>query len=162
MASCVDPINRPVGFVPAPGAEYDPRWLLVGCGHNAGERASGQAPLEGLFDAGSFHETLAGWARTVVVGRARLGGLPCGVIAVETRTLTVTVPADPADDTSVTQTHSQAGQVWYPDSAHKTAQTIRDLNHEVSPAPPCNASLNVDFPEESFTVYNADTFGLPV
>ena len=30
-------------------------------------------------------ETLSGWALSVVVGRARLGGIPCGVIAVETK-----------------------------------------------------------------------------
>lgn len=41
--------------------------------------------LPGFFDAGSFFETLSGWANTVVVGRARLGGIPVGVIAVETR-----------------------------------------------------------------------------
>jgi hypothetical protein len=41
--------------------------------------------------------------------------------------------ADPADEASVTQTRSQAGQVWYPDSAAKTAQSIRDLNHEGLP-----------------------------
>ena len=36
---------------------------------------------------GSFVETLSGWARNVVVGRARLGGIPMGIIAVETRTI---------------------------------------------------------------------------
>ena len=37
----------------------------------------------------------AGWARTVVTGRARLGGTPVGVIAVETSTVILNVPADP-------------------------------------------------------------------
>ena len=37
------------------------------------------------------------WARTVVCGRARLGGIPCGFIAVETRSVECLVPADPAD-----------------------------------------------------------------
>ena len=37
----------------------------------------------------------AGWARTVVTGRARLGGTPVGVIAVETATIMLHVPADP-------------------------------------------------------------------
>lgn len=36
--------------------------------------------------AGSFVEYMAGWGRSVIVGRARLGGIPMGVIAVETRT----------------------------------------------------------------------------
>lgn len=37
------------------------------------------------------------WAQTVICGRARLGGIPVGVIAVETRTVEVTLPADPAN-----------------------------------------------------------------
>jgi hypothetical protein len=39
----------------------------------------------GLFDKNSWTEAQAGWARTVVTGRARLGGIPVGVIAVETQ-----------------------------------------------------------------------------
>jgi acetyl-CoA carboxylase carboxyltransferase component len=46
-----------------------------------------------------------------VVGRARLGGLPIGVIAVETRTIERTVPADPANPNSVEQKIMEAGQV---------------------------------------------------
>merc|ERR1711865_1350564 len=37
-------------------------------------------------------------------------------------------PADPADPTSNDIKEAQAGQVWYPDSAYKTAQAIRDFN----------------------------------
>lgn len=37
------------------------------------------------------------WAQTVITGRARLGGLPVGVIAVETRTVELNLPADPAN-----------------------------------------------------------------
>jgi acetyl-CoA carboxylase carboxyltransferase component len=33
----------------------------------------------------------------VVCGRARLGGIPVGVIAVETRTVELNLPADPAN-----------------------------------------------------------------
>lgn len=39
----------------------------------------------GMFDRNSWTESQAGWARTVVTGRARLGGIPVGVIAVETQ-----------------------------------------------------------------------------
>lgn len=39
----------------------------------------------GMFDKNSWTESQAGWARTVVTGRARLGGNPVGVIAVETQ-----------------------------------------------------------------------------
>jgi len=68
------------------------------------------------------------WAKTVVTGRARLGGIPVGVIAVETRTVEQVIPADPANGDSQQQINQQAGQVWFPDSAFKTAQAINDFN----------------------------------
>ncbi len=37
----------------------------------------------------------------------------------------VVIPADPANVDSETQIVPQAGQVWYPDSAFKTAQAIK-------------------------------------
>lgn len=40
------------------------------------------------------------WAQTVVCGRAKLGGIPLGVIAVETRTVELKLPADPANPDS--------------------------------------------------------------
>jgi acetyl-CoA carboxylase/biotin carboxylase 1 len=52
-----------------------------------------------------------------------------GVIAVETRTVENVVPADPANPVSVEQVIMEAGQVWYPNSAFKTAQAISDFNH---------------------------------
>jgi acetyl-CoA carboxylase / biotin carboxylase 1 len=52
-----------------------------------------------------------------------------GVIAVETRTIENVVPADPANPDSVEQVVMEAGQVWYPNSAFKTAQAINDFNH---------------------------------
>lgn len=73
------------------------------------------------------------WAQTVVTGRARLGGIPCGVIAVETRTVELHLPADPANLDSEAKTISQAGQVWFPDSAYKTAQVIKDFGKEEIP-----------------------------
>ena len=51
----------------------------------------------GFFDQGSFEEIMRPWAQTVVTGRARLGGIPVGVIAVETRTVELNLPADPAN-----------------------------------------------------------------
>lgn len=76
---------------------------------------------------------MAGWAKGVVVGRARLGGIPVGAIAVETRTTQDIIPADPADASSQQKILQKAGQVWYPDSAYKTAQSIRDFNSEGLP-----------------------------
>jgi acetyl-CoA carboxylase carboxyltransferase component len=54
---------------------------------------------------------MAAWAQTVVCGRARLGGIPIGVIAVETRTVELNLPADPANLDSEAKVVSQAGQV---------------------------------------------------
>uniref|UniRef100_G3S1F5 acetyl-CoA carboxylase n=1 Tax=Gorilla gorilla gorilla TaxID=9595 RepID=G3S1F5_GORGO len=64
---------------------------------------------------------------------SRLGGIPVGVIAVETRTVEVAVPADPANLDSEAKIIQQAGQVWFPDSAYKTAQAIKDFNREKLP-----------------------------
>ncbi|MPC07509.1 Acetyl-CoA carboxylase [Portunus trituberculatus] len=124
----VDPIERVVGFMPG-RAPYDPRWLLAG-------RPNPNNPNDwesGFFDKDSFQEIMEPWAQTVVSGRARLGGIPVGVICVETRTVEFNLLADPANLDSEAKTVSQAGQVWFPDSAYKTSQAIRDLNHEQLP-----------------------------
>ena len=57
------------GIVPYLMTALDPRKMLVG-----GTAEDGSS-LTGLLDSGSFVETLAGWAKTVVCGRGRLGGL---------------------------------------------------------------------------------------
>lgn len=67
----------------------------------------------GFFDRGSFDEILAGWAQTVICGRARLGGIPVGVISVETRSVEVNLPADPANLDSEAKNLPQAGQVLF-------------------------------------------------
>lgn len=122
-----DPVDRDVAFTPVAGTPYDPRSLICGATDAEGTYRAG------LFDRGSFRETLAGWATSVVVGRARLGGMPFGVIAVETRTLERVVPADPANPNSNELRLMEAGQVWYPNSAYKTAQAIFDFNREGLP-----------------------------
>ncbi|KAJ7890599.1 acetyl-CoA carboxylase [Mycena olivaceomarginata] len=121
-----DPWDRDIEYMPPKGA-YDPRWFIEG------KLDDDSAWTSGFFDKGSFQETLSGWAQTVVVGRARLGGIPMGVIAVETRTIERVVPADPANPASFEQRIMEAGQVWYPNSAYKTAQAIFDLNREGLP-----------------------------
>ena len=122
----IDVIERPVAFAPEKGVPYDPRLLLTGL-------VDGEHWIPGLFDKNSFVESLSGWAKTVVVGRARLGGIPIGVIVTENRTAAVTKPADPADITSQEKMVQQAGGVWFPDSAYKTAQALRDFNRESLP-----------------------------
>lgn len=89
--------------------------------------------MSGFFDKDTFVETLGGWAKTVICGRARLGGYPCGIIATENRTIDCIIPADPATPQSQEQIVHQAGGVWYPDSAYKTATAINDFNGEDLP-----------------------------
>ncbi|XP_042344465.1 acetyl-CoA carboxylase isoform X2 [Plectropomus leopardus] len=128
VISAKDPVDREIEFTPTK-APYDPRWMLAGRPHPT-VRGAWQS---GFFDHGSFMEIMESWAQTVVVGRARLGGIPLGVIAVETRTVELTVPADPANLDSESKVLQQAGQVWFPDSAFKTAQAICDFNRECLP-----------------------------
>jgi len=116
-----DPVERDVEFMPTKSA-YDPRHMLAGV-----EGADGKW-VSGFFDQGTFKEYLAGWGKSVVVGRARLGGQPMGVIAVETRLMDRRIPADPANAESREVIEAQAGQVWFPDSSFKTAQAIEDFN----------------------------------
>lgn len=117
-----DSWDRDIDFVPSKDMPYDVRHMI------AGREQDGEFEY-GLFDKDSFQETLSGWAKGVVVGRARLGGIPIGVIGVETRTVDNLVPADPANPDSTEQKLQEAGQVWYPNSAFKTAQAINDFNH---------------------------------
>lgn len=123
----LDVIERPIDFSPVPGTPYDPRMLLAG-----GEDDSGVFK-SGFFDRGSFTETLAGWAKTVVVGRARLGGIPMGVVITENRTAENIKPADPADVKASEAVIQEAGCVWFPNSAYKTAQAINDFRTEDLP-----------------------------
>ena len=111
----VDPVRRPIGFTPT-SAPHDPREML-----------------RRFFDADTFMEIMTDWGRSVVTGRARLGGLPIGAVAVETRASEKIVPADPAFEGARSAEETQAGQVWFPDSAFKTAQAIGDMNREGLP-----------------------------
>ncbi|ELR23464.1 acetylCoA carboxylase [Acanthamoeba castellanii str. Neff] len=122
LATPWDAVARPVAWSPQENTPYDPREMLGGALLPSGEWCGG------FFDRGSFFETLAGWAKTVVCGRARLGGIPVGVICAETRIVERVTPADPANLASHESVSQQAGGVWYPDSAFKTAQAIEDFN----------------------------------
>ena len=126
LSASIDTVNRPVTFKP-PKVAYDVRDLLQGTMNEQNEW------LSGLFDRDSFMEVLGDWAKTVVVGRARLGGIPVGVIATENRTVETVIPADPAMPKTEENVLQQAGGVWYPDSAYKTAQAIQDINQEKLP-----------------------------
>lgn len=123
LESPEDPWDRDVDFIPKRDQAYDIRHVI------AGREAENGSFEYGLFDKNSFQETLSGWAKGVVVGRARLGGIPFGVIGVETATVENLIPADPANADSTEQLIQEAGQVWYPNSAFKTAQAINDFNN---------------------------------
>lgn len=120
-----DPPDRPVEYLPENSC--DPRAAICGSLDNNGKW------IGGIFDKDSFVETLEGWARTVVTGRARLGGIPVGIVAVETQTVMQVIPADPGQLDSHERVVPQAGQVWFPDSATKTAQALMDFNREELP-----------------------------
>ena len=122
MGPSTDPVDRDIAFK-VPSTPYDPRHML------AGATAADGSFETGFFDQGSFTEYLAEWGKSVVVGRAKLGGIPMGVIAVETRLSECRIPADPANPDSREAVLAQAGQVWFPDSAFKTAQALADFNN---------------------------------
>jgi acetyl-CoA carboxylase/biotin carboxylase 1 len=122
IAISADKWDRDVVYTPPQKQPYDVRWMIAGKQDDDGFQP-------GLFDKDSFVETLGGWARTVVVGRARIGGIPMGVIGVETRSVENITPADPANPDSIEQVINEAGGVWYPNSAFKTAQAINDFNY---------------------------------
>ncbi|KAK1267607.1 Acetyl-CoA carboxylase 1 [Acorus gramineus] len=124
IVSSLDPPERPVEYLPENSC--DPRAAICGVKDNG-------RWLGGVFDKDSFVETLEGWARTVVTGRAKLGGIPVGIVAVETQTVMQIIPADPGQLDSHERVVPQAGQVWFPDSATKTAQAILDFNREELP-----------------------------
>ncbi|XP_071847877.1 acetyl-CoA carboxylase-like isoform X3 [Apostichopus japonicus] len=123
----LDPVEREIEFQPTK-TPYDPRHMLAGRLYPETKKWQ-----SGFFDRGSFLEIMAPWAATVVTGRARLGGIPVGVIAAETRTVNLDIPADPGNPDSEAKSISQAGMVWFPDSSYKTAQAIRDFNKEKLP-----------------------------
>lgn len=125
ISGSLDPPQRPVEYMPENSC--DPRAAISGTKDSSGKW------LGGIFDRDSFVETLEGWAKTVVTGRAKLGGIPVGVIAVETQTVMQVIPADPGQLDSHERVVPQAGQVWFPDSATKTAQALMDFNREELP-----------------------------
>jgi len=115
-------------------ATSDPRLLLTGLEQKIEQNGVESFQwIPGLFDRGTFQEYLGGWAKTIIAGRARLGGIPVGVIIPECRTVTTRIPADPAAPESQERVVIQAGNVWYPDSSYKTACCIRDVNREGLP-----------------------------
>ncbi|XP_059351478.1 acetyl-CoA carboxylase 1-like [Daphnia carinata] len=104
-----------------------------------GSYLEGKTPLHpdeweyGFFERGSFDEIRATWVQTVICGMARLDGIIVGVVAIETRMVELIVPVDSANLDSEAKVISQAGQIWFPDSAYKTVQISLDFSREDLP-----------------------------
>lgn len=120
-----DPTERLVEYFPK--NLCDPRDAINGVVDN------NRKWLGGMFDKDSFIETLEGWARTAVTGLAKLGGIPAGIIAFERQPVMQVIPVDPGQLDSHERVVPQACQVWFPDSATKTAQALMDFNREELP-----------------------------
>jgi acetyl-CoA carboxylase/biotin carboxylase 1 len=78
-----DPVDRQIDFVPT-STPYDPRHMIHGrqlaptdesLSHFDSEILMTPTFQSGFFDRESFVEIMSGWAKTVVCGRARLGGI---------------------------------------------------------------------------------------
>ena len=83
LPALYDPIDRPIDFVPT-STPYDPRHMIHGrnatttqqnINHIDSGVSMGASFQSGFFDRDSFVEIMKGWAKTVVCGRARLGGI---------------------------------------------------------------------------------------
>eukprot|EP00850_Spirogloea_muscicola_P009035 SM000050S16960 [mRNA] locus=s50:1564:20514:- [translate_table: standard] len=120
-----DPNDRPV--------EYTPTTSCKPLAAIEGELGADGVWAGGIFDRGSFTQSHTDWAQTVITGRARLGGIPLAVVAVETATVSQTIIADPGQPHTHERVIQRAGQVWFPDSALKTAQAMRDFHREGLP-----------------------------
>ena len=83
LPTVYDPVDRPIGFAPT-STPYDPRHMIAGrivtgtpttYNHLDAGASMSSAFQSGFFDRDSFVEIMKGWAKTVVCGRARLGGI---------------------------------------------------------------------------------------
>ncbi|EER03062.1 acetyl-CoA carboxylase 2, putative [Perkinsus marinus ATCC 50983] len=117
----IDPIEREIKYVP--GMNHDPRWLCAG-------RPTLHGLEPGILDVGTFTEFRAGFAKAAVVGRGRLGGIPVGVVLSENRTTTKHLDEEGKPIDFPPNSVSEAGQVWFPDSARKTYEALRDFAQE--------------------------------
>lgn len=112
-----DTVDRPLRPIDANGGSYDPRIVLI----------------KEMFDIESWSEVMSNWARSVICGRARLGGIAVAVITPEVRSTQYTIPTDPGNPSSSPLTITQPGCVWTTESAAKTAQMISDADKEGLP-----------------------------
>jgi biotin carboxylase/acetyl-CoA carboxylase carboxyltransferase component/biotin carboxyl carrier protein len=89
--------------------------------------------ITNIVDSESFMETMTNWAKSVVTGRAKINGKSYCIIAANHNSNTKFIPVDPGNLESKNEIITQAGCVWYPNSAYKTAKSINDANVEGLP-----------------------------
>lgn len=123
-----DPINREIEFTPTKTA-YDPRNMISG----RISRLTNETWDSGFFDRNSWTEIMDDYAKMAVVGRARLGGIAVGVIAVESRNVEIKVPADIGELESKEKTIDQKGNFLYVDAAQKIVQALNCFDREELP-----------------------------
>ena len=89
------PVDRNVECKPTP-IPYNLHLMLLGTDDPAG-----------FFDMESWNKYLSEWGKSVII--SRLGGIPMGAVAVETRLVGKIVPDDPADINSRKAVMPQVG-----------------------------------------------------
>ncbi|KAI5172438.1 acetyl-CoA carboxylase / biotin carboxylase 1 [Nematocida sp. LUAm3] len=77
-----------------------------------------------ITDKNSFIEYLSEWAPNVQIGRAKINGLPCGVIFPRSQSVSQSIPSSPPKTILWTQ------NVLLPESSKKIAQSITEFSLE--------------------------------
>lgn len=120
VITSTDIVDRTIEYFPTK-EPFDPRLML------AGQYVDDEWE-SGFFDRDSWLEIMAEYAQSVVTGRARLGGVPVGVIAVETRSSQVSLFVNRKSITL-----ERDGQLIYPESSSKIARAVADFSREELP-----------------------------
>jgi len=86
-----------------------------------------------IIDAGTFLETMNSYAKTVITGRARIGGQAYAVIYNNEAITEKFIPCDPANLATEVSYLKQSPNILYPDTSYKIAKTIHTANIEGLP-----------------------------
>ena len=97
------------------------------------ERTDIRRMIDTIMDDDSFLELQGNWAKSMVIGRARVGGKAIGILANNPIATKKSIPVEPGNMDSETQTLTQSGSLWYPDNTLKTSQAFKDIEKENLP-----------------------------
>lgn len=86
-----------------------------------------------IIDNNSFIETMESYAKTVITGRARIGGKSFGLIYNINNIVDKYTPCDPGNINSSIIIEKQSPNILYPDTSYKIAKTCHDVNIEELP-----------------------------